>query len=471
MSDKSTDAVINYLKEYPLCQQAGYLPVPLDDIPFEILSELDLYLQHDGEFALYREKNYKLTQKDIDQLIEADVHLAYVPIEEHGQYYQIIEKGLGEIVTDPEIQQEKKAEILYSTCIALVDQLYDEPPEKAEFDRVENASRSLVEMVIQNQNSFKHLFDVSNHDFYTATHMVNVCTSLVTLGMQMNLDRETLTEIGTGALLHDIGKLFIPKEILNKEEKLTDDEYRQLQQHVTLGVDYLESKTSLSPIAMAIVKEHHERLDGSGYPHGLKGEELSIFGRMSGMIDTYEAMTSVRPYRKKSFSLSEVMKTLFKETPHKFDPGIFEHFQNMVKEQLNIERDWHAEALAEIENEPKNRYQRFTFRMPMIAQTIRHENGKFTLGSMEKIIGHNISQSGLGFLSPKPVDMGQNIYITIPELKNEQTEPLIAVVTRCKDYGNGWYAVGAKFHRKKDQDLINLIRCVTLVQDEWSAKP
>ncbi len=471
MSDKQLDSLVNYLVDNPMGKQAGYLPVPLRDIPFTILKKLNLYLLNNGNFTLYRDKELEITQEDVEQLIRSKVQFAYVPVKDHLKYYSTLESCLTNIVSDPELPTERKAEILYSTSIALIDQVYNKPPKDKAIKRVQNVSKALVQLILQNKNAFKHLFEISNHDYYNATHVVNVCISMIALGIKLEFDRETLEDIGTGALLHDIGKIFIPSEILNKDDKLTKEEMKILQKHVTLGVEFLEEKELVSSTSIQIVKEHHERLDGSGYPNELASKEISVFGRMIGIVDTYEAMTSVRPYRIKSYSIHDVMKMLSLEAPKKYDEAILGQFQKMMKEQLNIERNWNAEALMEYcksADIPTERMPRFTFRMPMQTRPIYHIDQKYKLGKVENIIAHNISRSGICFLSPRKIDVGQNIYITIKQLDDKQLEPLIGMVVRAKNHGDGWYSLGAKFHKTQDPDLIKHIRTVTLITEEFS---
>jgi len=469
MSDNSSQTTLQDASVNSQCQMAGYLPVPLRNIPFESLKGLSLYLFVDNGYTLYRNKNLVIHPEDISRLLETNTEYAYVPVKDHQSYYQAIEQGLGSIVSDPNTQQEKKAEILYSTCIALVDQLYESPPEEAEINRVKNVSHALVEMVLQDKESFKHLFNVSNHDFYTATHMVNVCTTLVALGQHMRLSKEELQELGTGALLHDIGKLFIPKYLLNTEEKLTDDEFKLIQSHVDEGVNYLKKHASLSPIAMSVISEHHERLDGSGYPKGLKENHISLYGRMAGVVDTYEAMTSVRPYRSKAFSLEDVTSILHEEAVVKYDEHIINEFCDMIKKGLlpdTAESDAEIQKYCLPEESVVKRFKRVYFRMQMIVRVIEKVGDQCRVGPEKKMIVHNMSLSGIALLSPRPIKSGQNIHIAVGELDGQPMKPLIAVVIRCQDHGDGWYTVGSKFLQPPTSELLDKIKSTTAVMEE-----
>ncbi len=461
-SDKSAPAL-------SLCQQQGYLPVPLRNIPFEALVGLDLYLQKHGAYTLYRSKNLALKPADVTRLIESQVHYAYVPVQDHQRYYQTLEKGLSSIVADPDIQQARKAEILYSTCIALADQLYEKLPDQQEIQRVQNVSRSIAELVMQDENAFRHLFDVSNHDFYTATHMVNVCLTMVSLGLKMGLDQDVIHELGTGALLHDIGKLFVPTEILNCRRRLNSDEIDLMRSHVEKGYEYLLENTSLSEASLAVVFEHHERLDGSGYPRGLRGNEISIYGRMAGIVDCYEAMTAVRPYRGKTFTLQQTLQHLKAQTPQQLDHEILCSFDGMIKDQLLDDEDIQSDPTSQWQYaiaQHIHRMKRIYFRLPLNVRLVVRAGDHFRLSPAKRMIVHNMSCSGVAILSPRLMEIGANLHLSVPALECLNPDPLLAHVVRCKDHGDGWFTVGAKFFEPQPEKLINQIRTITMVTEE-----
>ncbi|MCH9023517.1 MAG: HD domain-containing protein, partial [Planctomycetes bacterium] len=253
----------------------------------------------------------------------------------------------------------------------------------------------------------------------------------------------------TGALLHDIGKLFVPSELLNTPRKLTTNELSVLKTHVDLGRDYLEKVDQLDPVAMAIVAEHHERLDGSGYPKKLKGDDISIYGRMAAVVDVYEAMTSVRPYRQSTFSFDEVLMLLEETNATQYDMRVVEEFREMIEKNLLQVEVTDQNLLATdkfIAKQYIKRMKRFYFRMPMDIQEVDRVGDQFVLGPSERMIVHNISCSGIGFISPHPFAVDQNIYISIPCLENLEAVPFAAGVVHCRKHKDGWYTMGAKFH-------------------------
>jgi len=471
MSDNDSTRGATHPYEHLLCQQAGFLPVPLSSTSYECLGDLSIYLLKNKTYTLYRRADLEFTREDLNRLIDSDVDLVYVSVQDHQLYFKTIENSLCDIVRDSNLRQERKAEIVYSTCIALVDQLYEEPPGQTEIHRVENVSHALVEMILGDQDSFKYLFEVSNHDFYTATHMVNVCTMMVSLGHQMGFDPQTLRHIGIGALLHDIGKLFVPSELLNTPRKLDAQQLSVLKRHVDLGRDYLEKVAQLDPISMAIVAEHHERLDGSGYPIQLEGDDITIYGRMAAVVDVYEAMTSVRPYRQRTFSFDEVLMWLEETNAKQYDMRVVEKFREMIETNLLRVESTEQDCLPKdkfIAKQYIKRMKRFYFRMPMDIRALERVGDQFVLGPSERMIVHNMSCSGIGLISPHPFAVDQNIYISIPCLESLQAAPFVAGVVHCRDHKDGWYTVGAKFHQLQPQSFIEHLKLFTIVTEELS---
>lgn len=137
---------------------------------------------------------------------------------------------------------------------------------------------------------------LSNYVDWLYTHSIDVAVVSLMMAVELGYSDEELTNLGIGAMLHDVGKLLVPKSIIQKPEKLTDSEMSLVRQHCELGMSSLES-FNLPKEYMDIVMQHHERLDGSGYPKGLKGDEISRNSRIVMIADAVDAITSYRPYR------------------------------------------------------------------------------------------------------------------------------------------------------------------------------
>ena len=156
---------------------------------------------------------------------------------------------------------------------------------------------SIVDEILADPRALIGLADVRTHDTYTFGHSVEVCVLCVALGRELGLAPERLRALGLGALLHDIGKIGIPADILRKPGRLTAAEWRVIQTHPRLGFDILRRYHEVPIPAAHVAYQHHERLDGSGYPRGLKEEGIHLYGKISAVADTFDAMRSSRVYR------------------------------------------------------------------------------------------------------------------------------------------------------------------------------
>ncbi|ASU40125.1 phosphodiesterase [Herbaspirillum sp. meg3] len=134
-------------------------------------------------------------------------------------------------------------------------------------------------------------------DEYSYIHSVAVCALMVSLGKTLGMDDASCKEAGLAGYLHDVGKAFIPLEVLNKPGKLTDPEFRIVQRHPTLGYEYLRGDPKVPDYASTVCLHHHEKLDGSGYPGKQQGNAITIYARMAAICDVYDAITSDRPYK------------------------------------------------------------------------------------------------------------------------------------------------------------------------------
>ena len=198
-----------------------------------------------------------------------------------------------------------------------------------ETERVEAVVGQMVSSVFRNQDAMLSLQRVRERDQYTYQHSVGVAVLLVVFAKELGVGRDTIQELGIGGLLHDIGKILVPEEILNKPGKLSDGEFDTMRRHVEFGVEILGKTPGVSPAAIAVVAQHHERADGAGYPHHLAGERISSYGQMASIVDVYDALTSDRVYHRGQ-EPTEVMRKLLEWSDHHFDPKLVHQFIRCV---------------------------------------------------------------------------------------------------------------------------------------------
>lgn len=168
-------------------------------------------------------------------------------------------------------------------------------------------------------------------DFETLEHTKRVTAMSLELARSMDLNREQLVHMGRGALLHDIGKLGIPDEILLKPGPLTDKEREIMQQHPVFAYLMLSPIEFLHP-ALDIPLSHHEKWDGTGYPYGLKGEDIPLTARIFSIVDVWDALNSSRPYRPNPWPRAKIVKHVRSESGKHFDPKVVQAFLEMIGE-------------------------------------------------------------------------------------------------------------------------------------------
>lgn len=178
--------------------------------------------------------------------------------------------------------------------------------------------------VARNPGALISLARLKNKDDYTYMHSVAVCALMISLARQMRLDEAQIRSAGLAGLLHDMGKVVSPEDILNKPGKLTDDEFAVMRQHPVVGHAMLLEARGVDALALDVCLHHHEKIDGSGYPHKLRDEEISIFAKMAAVCDVYDAVTSERPYNK-GWDPSEALRRMAEWRGH-FDAKVFQAF-------------------------------------------------------------------------------------------------------------------------------------------------
>ncbi|MCE4554708.1 HD-GYP domain-containing protein [Roseateles cellulosilyticus] len=180
----------------------------------------------------------------------------------------------------------------------------------------------------RNPSAFVSLARLKDKDDYTYLHSVAVCGLMVALGRHLGLSDAQVREAGLAGLLHDVGKMMMPLEVLNKPGALTDDEFAVMRTHPERGWEMLKTGTNVPDVALDVCLHHHEKMDGSGYPHKLAGEGISLVARMGAVCDVYDAITSTRPY-KNAWDPAGSLQRMSQWKGH-FDPVVFQAFVKSV---------------------------------------------------------------------------------------------------------------------------------------------
>ncbi len=183
----------------------------------------------------------------------------------------------------------------------------------------------MVDSIKRNPDAFNWLCRVKEYHSFTYKHAINVSAALATFGRRLGLDDDELRVLAVGGLSLDIGNVKLPKNLLNKKTRLTDDEWELVKTHVRHSMDLLEQSSYTDERLLWMVATHHERYDGSGYLASLAGERIPLFGQMAGIVDSYIASIEVRPYAS-AMTAEEALRTLFKQRNQHFSASLVDKF-------------------------------------------------------------------------------------------------------------------------------------------------
>ncbi len=190
---------------------------------------------------------------------------------------------------------------------------------------VEEISKSIT----RNPEAFLNLARLKTKDDYTYMHSVAVCALMIALGKQLGLEDDDLKEAGLAGLLHDVGKMMVAQEVLNKPGKLTDEEFNIIKEHPRKGWEILNGSSDITTTALDVCLHHHERIDGKGYPDKLAVEQISLFAKMGAVCDVYDALTSNRCY-KNGWEPAETIRKMAEWRSGHFDERIFQAFVKTI---------------------------------------------------------------------------------------------------------------------------------------------
>lgn len=183
--------------------------------------------------------------------------------------------------------------------------------------------------VLRNPGALISLARLKTADDYTYMHSVAVCALMASLARQLGLNEQEIREAGMAGLLHDLGKAMMPMDVLNKPGKLTDDEFRTIKNHPAEGHRLLLEGKSASDIVLDVCLHHHEKVDGSGYPDKLAGDQISLYAKMGAVCDVYDAITSNRPY-KRGWDPAESIQKMSQWSKGHFDEHVFQAFVKSI---------------------------------------------------------------------------------------------------------------------------------------------
>jgi HD-GYP domain-containing protein (c-di-GMP phosphodiesterase class II) len=424
--------------------QAGYIPISLHCVPLAALQGIPVYLRTSRDdrhpFTLYSSADITFGAHQRDRLLDRAVQFIYIAMQDHARFSTQTETQLNAIAADPLSAITSRCEIVYETAVGIMDELLSSDDLSALGPRTQNLARAITTIVLDDATAFKHLFAASHHDFYTSTHMVNVATWMVPLAAAVGFtDLRILTTVCMAGLLHDVGKIFISPEILNRKGRLTDLDWQEIRAHPQQGVTLLRDDPDLDPLILAVTLQHHERLDGSGYPAGLRGDEIHLLSRVCAVTDSFDAMTAYRPYKERTLTVEEAAAVLVSESPTRYDSGIVAAWLRLLQIQATEISQEAPQSLG------RRIHQRFPINCPgrLLPLSLSPHDTADEEGDPVAFTATNISRDGIALVADQPFETGQSVRIHL-QGGGSLDRSFDALVTRSRTNADGTCEIGAR---------------------------
>ncbi len=321
------------MKTESIFKKAEYFPIPVSSLQIESILDFSLYyyVKEKNLFILYRSSNLKIEEKHLENLIKSNIRVLYIRSDQKDKYFDYVVQNLPSILNSEERTITQKIEIVTSLAQILAQKLFVEPLNEEIGKKAYSIFYNTNRLIQEDPNAFTQLIKILEENYELSTHALNV--SLYSLGLASKLNifnTDELIDICLGALYHDVGKLSIPNYILSKKGKLTKHEREIVKKHPIEGLEMVVDFKILKNISKNIILLHHEKLDGSGYPLGLKKEQIPIEAQIVGITDIFDALTTNRIFRKALTSF-KALKLMMNEFSSELNQKLLKEFILLLK--------------------------------------------------------------------------------------------------------------------------------------------
>jgi HD-GYP domain-containing protein (c-di-GMP phosphodiesterase class II) len=291
--------------------------------------ETDLFIYHDKNYVAFKSKGMAWSEDDNSKLSSGNVETLFAKFNSHLEHHNFLQTKLKVVLDSKDIPLATKANMLYETADPIVSTLFTSPKNAELIAGAGRYAKSLIQY-LNEKGGLPELVKLSTESLTEHSHGLQVSAYSVALAKKLgHKTLDLLLPLGLGALLHDIGKSQIPGSILNKPTDLDDVEWQQIRLHPELGESLLQNRSAIPPLARQIVKEHHERMNGKGYPRGIKN--IHMLARIVSIADTFNAMISMKIYGK-TLTPVDALKTMMTTMKHEFDQDLLMRFIEMLSE-------------------------------------------------------------------------------------------------------------------------------------------
>jgi HD-GYP domain-containing protein (c-di-GMP phosphodiesterase class II) len=304
--------------------------ISIDSIDPEYFPDVPLYIKTSGNYVLYKDAERKFTDADRSRMERTATEFMYVRSGDAEEVAAFLERTLKDALSRVDLDSSRKGAILYQASINYVIDAFEAPEQAVNLDRCRQLVQHMMAFLANDEYALQAVRVIVAHNFYIFAHSVQVAAlNLLAHEQLFNVTPDELMDVGIGSLLHDYGMIFIACDIVQKPDALSDIEYYKVKQHTQKGFEFLKETKLFHGITLTIVRHHHERFDGDGYPTGMKGEHIPRSAQLSALCDMYSALTLDRVYRKAA-SHEEAIKTMRAEAGGAFNPELLAGFIELV---------------------------------------------------------------------------------------------------------------------------------------------
>lgn len=308
-----------------------YFPISVATLlPTEVVG-LDLFQQETDceSYKLYRAADFPLTRDDLARLRNRGVHRLYISKASRSVYQTYLRKvAIGSDAAD--VPMSARVGALNEVVRDVLESAFQRGETDKTVSAAERLSSLATEILTNDAFTISDLFQVLHHDYATFTHSTNVAFYCGLLASELGYSKEDIHKITTGGLLHDLGKLEIGEDILCKPGKLSEEEFRRIRLHPGLGFKKLAHRDDLCEGQLMMAYQHHERLDGKGYPVGCTDEDIHPWAKICAVVDVFEALTSQRPYRT-PMPRAKAIELQLRDSGTAFDPEILACWKMIIQ--------------------------------------------------------------------------------------------------------------------------------------------
>ncbi len=309
-----------------------YIPIPLASIRFQTVTGFELYFQSGpGQpHVLYAMGNVRFSEEHAQRLEEHGATDLFISSKQRGRYQRYLELNLQDILNDPAVPGEEKAEILHVTAQGLIQNIIENQDMEDSLDRAQDVVGNTVNFLYSDASATHDLIRTASYDYDLFSHSVNGCVFGVALADRFGIrSPDLLREFGTGLFLRDVGMSQLDPSIQNAQESLSLTQFEIFKQHPILGEELVRSQGDATSLVLDVIRHHHEKLSGRGYPDGLKGQEIRPLVRIAAVVETFDTLTTNKGGRRGKSTFA-ALKELGTELKEDYDQDVVRTFIEMM---------------------------------------------------------------------------------------------------------------------------------------------